>query len=164
MNTSDSKYKAIAALEQFIREGRPVKFPVKGTSMLPFIVGGRDCVEFYPVEGELKVGDIVMARVEEGYPVVHRIVGIEPAAGDASFSADDCRIVLTGDGNLGFKEHCLRKDVIAKAHVVIRPDGSRKSLISQKALRNWHRWQRLRPVRRVLLKIIKLYIRLSYKN
>ena len=67
MNTSDSKYKAIAALEQFIREGRPVKFPVKGTSMLPFIVGDRDCVEFYPVEGELKVGDIVMARVEEGY-------------------------------------------------------------------------------------------------
>ena len=58
MNTSDSKYKAIAALEQFIREGRPVKFPVKGTSMLPFIVGDRDCVEFYPVEGELKVGDI----------------------------------------------------------------------------------------------------------
>lgn len=84
MNTSDSKYKAIAALEQFIREGRPVKFPVKGTSMLPFIVGGRDCVEFYPVEGELKVGDIVMARVEEGYPVVHRVIGIEPVAGDAS--------------------------------------------------------------------------------
>ena len=78
MNTSDSKYKAIAALEQFIREGHPVKFPVKGTSMLPFIVGDRDCVEFYPVEGELKVGDIVMARVEEGYPVVHRIIGIEP--------------------------------------------------------------------------------------
>ena len=158
MNTSDSKYKAIAALELFIREGRPVKFPVKGTSMLPFIVGDRDCVEFYPVEGELKVGDIVMA---------HRIIGIEPVAGDASsasFSADDCRIVLTGDGNLGFKEHCLRKDVIAKAHAVICPDGSRKSLISQKALRNWHRWQRLRPVRRVLLKIIKLYIRLSYKN
>ena len=106
MNTSDSKYKAIAALEQFIREGRPVKFPVKGTSMLPFIVGGRDCVEFYPVEGELKVGDIVMARVAEGYPVVHRIIGIEPVAGDASpasFSADDCRIILTGDGNLGFK-------------------------------------------------------------
>ena len=167
MNTSDSKYKAIAALEQFIREGRPVKFPVKGTSMLPFIVGGRDCVEFYPVEGELKVGDIVMARVEEGYPVVHRIIGIEPVAGDASSassSADDCRIILTGDGNLGFKEHCLHKDVIAKAHAVIRPDGSRKSLISQKALRNWHRWQRLRPVRRGLLKIIKLYIRLSYKN
>ena len=167
MNTSDSKYKAIAALEQFIREGRPVKFPVKGTSMLPFIVGGRDCVEFYPVEGELKVGDIVMARVEEGYPVVHRIIGIEPVAGDASpasFSADDCRIILTGDGNLGFKEHCLRKDVIAKAHAVICPDGSRKSLISQKALRNWHRWQRLRPVRRGLLKIIKLYIILSYKN
>ena len=128
MNTSDSKYKAIAALEQFIREGRPVKFPVEGTSMLPFIVGGRDCVEFYPVEGELKVGDIVMARVEEGYPVVHRVIGIEPVAGDASpasFSADDCRIILTGDGNLGFKEHCLRKDVIAKAHAVICPDGSR---------------------------------------
>lgn len=84
MNISDSKYKAIAALEQFIREGRPVKFPVKGTSMLPFIVGGRDCVEFYPVEGELKVGDIVMARVEEGYPVVHRIIGIEPVTGAAS--------------------------------------------------------------------------------
>ena len=64
--------------------------------MLPFIVGGRDCVEFYPVEGELKVGDIVMARVEEGYPVVHRIIGIEPVAGaasPASFSADDCRTV-----------------------------------------------------------------------
>ena len=59
MNTSDSKYKAIAALEQFIREGRPVKFPVKGTSMLPFIVGDRDCVEFYPVEGELDRKSVV---------------------------------------------------------------------------------------------------------
>lgn len=160
---SDSKYKAIAALEQFIQEGRPVIFPVKGTSMLPFIIGDKDCVEFYPIVHDLKVGDIVMARVEEGYPVVHRIVGIKPftfGISMSSSSAEACRIILSGDGNLGFKEHCRRKDVIAKAHYVIRPDGSKKSLISAASLRQWIWWQRLRPIRRILLKIIKIYFRL----
>ena len=132
MNTSDSKYKAIAALEQFIREGRPVKFPVKGTSMLPFIVGGRDCVEFYPVEGELKVGDIVMARVEEGYPVLRSIA---------------C-------ARMSLRRRMLLSDPMAAVRVSSRRKRSETE----------HRWQRLRPVRRVLLKIIKLYILLSYKN
>jgi len=123
-----------------------VIFPVKGNSMLPFIIGDKDKVEFHPIKHPLHIGDIIMARVDEGYPVVHRIVGID---GD--------RITLTGDGNLGFKEHCHRQQVIAQGMFVVDQEGNKKSLTSQKALRKWRRWNNLRPIRRILLKIFKIY-------
>lgn len=114
--------------------------------MLPFIIGDKDKVEFHPIKGDLHVGDIIMARVDEGYPVVHRIIGID---GD--------RITLTGDGNLGFKEHCHRQQVIAQGLFVVDQNGRKKSLTSQEALRKWHWWNSLRPIRRILLKIFKIY-------
>lgn len=146
----DSKKQAkkvdpITEVERFIKEGRTVIFPVKGTSMLPFIIGSRDKVEFHPVEGDLHPGDIIMARVEGGYPVVHRIVNI---------TAD--RITLSGDGNLGFKEYCAPSQVIAQGLYVITPKGHRKSLNSPAAIKKWKIWMALLPIRRILLKLFKI--------
>ena len=125
-----ARYSFIDDVKSIIDEGRTVILPVKGNSMLPFIRGGEK-VELHPIHTELKIGNIVLAKVKEGYPVIHRIVKIE---GD--------EITLEGDGNLGFQEHCNRKSVIAQ---VVRDD-----------LRQWHLWMSLRPIRRVLLKLYKI--------
>lgn len=125
-----AKYSYIDEVKSIIDENRPVILPAKGNSMLPFIHSG-DNVELRPIHAELEIGDIVLAKTQEGHPVIHRIVKID---GD--------RITLEGDGNLGFQEHCLRKDVIAQ---VIRDDK-----------RQWHLWMSLRPIRRILLKLYKM--------
>lgn len=134
----------IAETERFIDEGKSVILPVDGRSMRPFIIGGKDKVEFAPLPTELRLGDVVMARVREGYPVVHRIVRID---GD--------QLTLEGDGNLGFQEHCHLEDVVAQGICVIDRKGRKRSLTSPKARRNWKIWMRLKPLRRVLLKIIR---------
>lgn len=139
------KIDPISEVERFIKEGRTVIFPVKGNSMLPFIIGSRDKVEFHPITGDLHPGDIIMARVEGGYPVVHRIVDI---------TAD--RITLSGDGNLGFKEYCAPSQVIAQGLYAITPKGKRKSLNSPAAIKRWKIWKALLPIRRILLKLFKI--------
>ncbi len=134
----------IAEAKRFIDEGKTVILPVNGRSMRPFIIGGKDKVEFAPLPAELQLGDVVMAKVKEGYPVVHRIVRID---GD--------QLTLEGDGNLGFQEHCHLRDVVAQGTYVIDGKGRKKSLTSPKARRNWKIWMRLKPLRRILLKIIR---------
>lgn len=134
----------IGEVKKLIDQGQSVIFPVNGLSMRPFIIGGKDKVEFRPLPPNLQVGDVVMTKVLEGYPVVHRIVGID---GD--------RLTLEGDGNLGFQEHCLLGDVVAHGVCTIDPQGQRRSLTSPSARRKWRIWMRLKPLRRILLKVIK---------
>lgn len=135
----------VGETKRLVGEGKSVILPVNGRSMRPFIIGGKDKVEFAPLPQRLQPGDVVMATVREGYPVVHRIVAVE---GD--------QLTLEGDGNLGFQEHCDRKDVVAQGTWVIDPRGRRRSLTSPAARRKWRIWMRLKPLRRILLKIIEL--------
>lgn len=141
----------IGEVKKFIDQGQPVILPVDGQSMRPFITGGREKVEFVPLPASsgldtgLQPGDVVMAKVREGYHVVHRIVQI-----------DGNRLVLEGDGNLGFKEHCLREDVVAQGINVVDAAGRKRSLTSPEARRRWRLWMRLKPLRRILLKALRL--------
>ena len=96
---------------RLVGEGVSVTFPVNGRSMLPFIVGGEDSVVLVKPE-TLKVGDVVLAQVEGGRYVVHRIVCLD---GDA--------VTLMGDGNLAGREHCRLADVRARATHVVRKGG-----------------------------------------
>lgn len=126
-----------------VNEGRPVTFPVKGYSMLPFIIGGRDSVDLVkPVTP--KVGDIVLAWVEQSRYVIHRIIRID---GD--------RVTLMGDGNIRGVEHCLVSDVAALALNVVTPGKKHKHLYSKWRLRGSRLWWRLLPVRRWLLAIYR---------
>ena len=118
--------------------------------MLPFIYGGEK-VELHPLPTKLHKGDIVLAKVKEGYPVIHRIVWIEGE-----------EITLEGDGNLGFQEHCQLKDVIAQATFVILDSDPKKglscrTLTTDLDLSRWLTWWKLPLfVRRVLLKLCKM--------
>lgn len=128
----------------FVEEGREVILPVNGTSMLPFIVGGKDSVALHK-PGALRKGDIVLAYTQEKGYVIHRI---DKMGGDGSCA-------LLGDGNLKQREHCQLPDIKAIATHVIKPDGKRKRLNE-----GWTRfagkvWRILLPVRRYLLWIYK---------
>ena len=96
---------------RLVREGVNVTLPVKGLSMQPFIIGGKESVILHR-PGLIDVGDVVLAWVDGCRYVVHRIIRID---GD--------RITLMGDGNILITEHCALGDIKARVtHVVDAKD------------------------------------------
>lgn len=136
----------IGEVAAMLKEGRKVILPVKGQSMLPFIVGNRDSAELVVPQQPLAVGDAVLAWVDNSRYVLHRIIGI---------SADGHNIQLMGDGNIAGIEHCSPDDVVARAEYVVKPNGERKYLYSNSQRRAWRAWNWLRPVRRLPLAVIR---------
>ena len=129
---------------RLVGEGISVTFPVKGRSMLPFIVGGRDSV-ILEKPTEIRKGDVVLAYVEsenreDRRYVVHRII-----------SLDGDRVTLMGDGNLALHEYCNRGDVCAKVSLVVKPNGKKRSLDSFLFRFFAKVWFALLPFRRYLL-------------
>ena len=128
---------------RLVNDGVSVTLPVNGQSMLPFIIGGRESVILQkPVE--LKVGDVVLAWVDDGRYVVHRIIRI---------SGDE--VTLMGDGNLAGTEHCKLTDVKAKATHVVDAKEHQHYLYTPWRCRAAKMWWRLRPIRRYILAIYK---------
>lgn len=133
---------AIAAVAALIGEGRRVVLPVKGNSMLPFIIGGCESVELIPPP-PAQVGDVILAWVDGNRYVVHRVIAVSPQ-GD---------ITLMGDGNIRGLEHCRQQDIVGKAVYVVAPNG-RKRILYNDSL-NWKLWSMLRPVRRWILAVYR---------
>ena len=120
-----------------------VTLPVNGHSMLPFVVGWRDCIILQKLT-QPKVGDVVVAWVEGRRYVLHRIIRIEGE-----------RVTLMGDGNLKETEHCRLEDVKALATHVVDAKGRTHDLYCR-----WRRWTAkvwwlVRPARRYLLAIYR---------
>ena len=88
---------------RLVNEGASVTLPVKGWSMLPFIIGWKESV-ILQKPSQPERGDIVLAWVEGCRYVVHRIIRID---GD--------RVTLMGDGNVVGTEHCSVSDIKAFA-------------------------------------------------
>ena len=124
------------------REGVRVTFPVKGRSMLPFIIGGKEGV-ILRRPGVIDVGDVVLAWVDGCRYVVHRIIRID---GD--------NVTLMGDGNLT-TEHCALDDIKAIATHVVDADNKKRELYSRWRVRAAKLWYWLRPIRRYLLAIYR---------
>jgi len=138
--------------EQIIREavhlvedGVSVTFPVKGRSMIPFIVGGKESVVLQQ-PGELERGMIVLAEIAPGHFVLHRIITID---------AENNRVTLMGDGNVRGTESCSPAKVLARATHVVDGDGRRRPLDSTYQQFRAKIWWMLLPVRRYLLAIMK---------
>ena len=100
----------IPEFRQYIAERKEVLFTPSGVSMRPFIEGDRDSVVLTALEGEPRIGDILLVSVpvNGGTYVLHRLVRIEnDEQGKAVY-------VLQGDGNLFGEERCNREDIIAR--------------------------------------------------
>ena len=121
-----------------------VTFPIRGYSMLPFIIGDWESVIFQKPRIPA-VGDIVLAWVNGCRYVVHRIIRIEGT-----------RVTLMGDGNLSGTEHCSIPDIKALATHVVSHGGKAHDLYTGWRVRAARLWFRLLPVRRYLLWAYKL--------
>ncbi|MBQ8657344.1 MAG: hypothetical protein IJ527_09910 [Prevotella sp.] len=133
---------AIENVRMLVDEGRSVILPVKGNSMLPFIIGDRDSVELKKTE-HVSVGDVVLAWVDGSRYVIHRVISRTPDGG----------LTLMGDGNISGTEHTTERDVVAKAFWRVQPDG-RKNLLYNNST-GVRLWRQLLPVRRWLLAIYR---------
>ena len=133
----------LADVIKLLNEGQRVTLPVKGNSMLPFIIGGVESVELVKPES-VKVGDVVLAWINGNRYVVHRVIRID---GD--------RVQLMGDGNLGGDERCSLQEVSGRADYVIGKDGRKRYLYSPWRVRGSRLWWKLRPVRRIILGVYK---------
>lgn len=133
----------IAEAIRLVDESISVTFPVRGHSMLPFIIGGKESVILQKPK-DPKVGDVVLAWADGYRYVVHRIIGID---GDS--------VTLMGDGNLSVREHCAIGDIKAIATHVVSADEKRHYLYSGWRLFSARLWLRLLPVRKYLLAIYR---------
>ena len=128
---------------RLVREGVSVTLPVNGHSMLPFIIGGKESVVLQKPD-KLKVGDVVLAWVDNSRYVVHRILLF-----------DGRNVILMGDGNLVGTERCTLQDVKAKATHVVGADEKMHYLYTPWRCRAAKLWWHLRPIRRYLLAIYR---------
>ena len=120
-----------------MEEGRKVTFKPLGSSMLPFIRGGRDSVTLRKLP-TVKVGDMLLVRLQPGpHYVLHRLIRMEGNA-----------LTLMGDGNLAGTEHCTTDDVLGTVVSIER--GKR---VVQPGSGRW--WRLLKPVRRYILGIYR---------
>ncbi len=166
------------ALEALLREGKSVSFTPRGTSMRPFIEGGRDSVTVSPLAGSVRVGDIVLAHVGDDY-ILHRIYQIAPPADlphteqytkhqhteqytkyqhtqqytnpQLTNSHADPQYILMGDGNIEQQESCRAADILGRVTQITSPSGKR-TLPSRAPL-----WRHLLLLRPLLLKIYKFF-------
>jgi len=142
----------IAEAIKLVGEGVSVTFPVAGRSMRPFIVGGKESVVLVKPES-VKVGDIVLAFVENSRYVVHRVIRI-----------DGENVTLMGDGNLVGVERCKVADVKAIATHAVNAREKRRSFGNPLRRAAAWAWVRLRPVRKWLLLAYRVYEKVFYEN
>ena len=135
----------IADIDRFLKEGREVVFLVKGYSMLPFITGWAESVELHRLDRNPQRGDIVLAKVETGHHVLHRIISIDADGG----------ITLMGDGNNQGVEHCKTEDIIGIAVYAIDYKGKKRYLYTTGRKFASSLWWKLLPFRRYLLAIYR---------
>ena len=132
-----------------LHDGKKVTIPVKGVSMLPFIVGEVDTVVLEGIEEATPEGmprrmahkgDAVLFRVNNHF-LLHRIL---------DFDKDDVAIIQ-GDGVLCSKERCGRDGIFGRVVSVLKK-GSRAVDVESNCYRlKVKAWLAAAPFRRILL-------------
>lgn len=114
--------------------------------MRPYLEDQRDKALLSSVPMYLNVGDVILAEISPKRYALHRIVSID---GDI--------ITMYGDGNFA-PEYIERKDVLAIALGFYRKGNTKLNSVEGKLYNiYWRMWVKLRPVRRYLLLLWKLY-------
>ena len=136
--------KFLPLIAELNSEGTMVTITAMGNSMRPFIESGHDELVFFRYDS-LKVGDVILAEVDPGHYVCHRIETIK-----------DGIITMRGDGNVVGTETFPMENVRAKL-VKIRRNGKLYDLETSKTWKVYSAiWPKLYPVRRYLLALYRL--------
>ena len=119
-----------------MNEGREVSFTPLGSSMLPFIKGGKDSVRLKKMP-EVEVGDILLVRLPGPRYVLHRLI-----------RKDGSDLTLMGDGNIAGVETCKAGDVLGTVTAIIK---DKRTVVPGKG----RIWRALKPFRRYILGIYR---------
>jgi SOS-response transcriptional repressor LexA len=104
--------KMIPVIEELLEEGMRIRITVTGSSMYPFLRDKKDSVELYRSSyDQLKRGDIVLIRRDNGEYVLHRVV-----------KKDRKYFYMNGDAQQWWEGPIKPKQVIAKVTKVWRKD------------------------------------------
>lgn len=137
----------LAEAAETLKQGKSVKVRIDGQSMYPFIKGGRDLVEIVPLAADAEMPAWCCPfYCWEGRYMIHRYIGSE---------GDEC--LMLGDGNLVRVERVKRSEVVGLLRYIYRPDGSVQDCTDARWLRRGAWWYRLRPLRRFLLPLFRLF-------
>ncbi|MCQ2077179.1 MAG: S24/S26 family peptidase [Bacteroidaceae bacterium] len=126
-----------------VKEGHTVSIRAKGYSMRPFIENDRDVAVLAKMDS-CKVGDVVLAEVEPGHFILHRIDAIN---GDM--------VRLRGDGNYPGTEICTLNDLRAKMWAVVRKGKTWHTDGTVWKVYSWF-WVKALPIRGYLLTLYRL--------
>ena len=119
-----------------MNEGREVSFTPLGSSMLPFIKGGKDSVRLKKMP-DVQTGDILLVRLPGPRYVLHRLIRKEGS-----------ELTLMGDGNLAGVEKCTVGDVLGTVTAIVKKD---RTVVPGKG----RLWRVLKPFRRYILGIYR---------
>lgn len=148
-----ANYIFIEKVRELLNEDKQVSIRVKGRSMTPFLIDGRDSVRLInPVHSPVEVGKIALAETLEGVYVLHRVIGLREGV-----------VTLMGDGNLDVVERVPLSQVIGVVVSVER--NGRKIECSRVDWRFWSWvWYHLLPFRKILLKQYRRLQRYLFKT
>lgn len=125
-------------VEALLQEGQPVRIKPKGRSMEPFIRETTDEIILEKAQ-ELKVGQIVLARGDDGHRILHRIIQL-----------NEDKVILMGDGNLHGTEQFTKDQILGTVSHIIR-NGKYIDCQSISARMEEWIWRKSQPLRRLLL-------------
>ncbi|MBR0445872.1 MAG: S24/S26 family peptidase [Oscillospiraceae bacterium] len=128
-------------LPQLLQEAESVPLVISGSSMVPFLVHGRDTVYLSKVAQPLKKGDMIFYRRRGGQYVLHRICKVR----DGSYD-------LVGDGQVAIERGIRPEQILAVVKAV-----RRKGKLLRKGSFLWeffeHIWLVLRPFRPGIIRV-----------
>lgn len=129
-------------IKELVAAGHHVTFRVKGNSMNPFLLDGRDEAMVSPFkEKEIIPGVLILAKDHAGRVILHRVIRINKE-----------NIVMMGDGNCHGTE-VTRIDMVAGIVTGVVRKGKRISCRSWQWKLASLLWSILTPVRRWALAI-----------
>ena len=145
--------KFLPEIVRLLNEGHTITLPLRGFSMRPFLEDNRDKALFTKPTNP-KVGDPVLAEIEPGHFVMHRIIAIDGNA-----------VTLRGDGNLN-DEHCLLQNVCGAVIGFYRKGRTRLDRTDGWKWKCYSFvWMRLYPIRRYLLAFYRrIWIKLPFHH
>lgn len=136
-------------IRTLVSEGKTVTLTVKGNSMNPFIVHLRDRMTIGPWKDEdIRKGTVALVKDMRGNYVIHRIIRREKD-----------RVILLGDGNVGFTETATLDNIIGIMHSIDRKGRTWTPENTVWRLYSWF-WMLLTPLKRYPLALWrKLFLR-----
>ena len=130
-------------IQETLDQGGTFSLTITGTSMFPFIIGGRDKVTLSPLPEKLKKNDLPLYRRANGAFVLHRIVKV----------CKDGTYTCCGDHQWWLEKGLRREQMIGLATEYVRKG---KKLTNKNVLYRCYRtvWTWVLPLRKYYFSLI----------